>query len=368
MKLLVISSEFPPGPGGIGHHAYSLAKALHQEDHDVTVLTVSDFAAPEVVSAFDARHEFPIIRFPRIGWRTYFRRISIIHGNVKEGGYDCVLLTGKFSLWAGYYLRKRFPGQRTLAILHGSEINPPNRFLRWLTHSSIAAANGIVSVSAFTASLLPGRIRTKRKISIIPNGIDVDQLSAYGDAGSIQMKGTPKLLTVGHVSPRKGQHRVIRALPLLRKRYPDIHFHMVGRPLQRERLTELARSLGVEGHITFHGVAESHRMLAGYYRNADAFMLLSENQPNGDVEGFGIVALEANFFCLPVIGARFCGVEDAVSDGESGFLVDAEKPEEIDMALQRCIQMNEALEKGSREWAMKHDWNRIVHEFIRELE
>jgi phosphatidylinositol alpha-1,6-mannosyltransferase len=138
--------------------------------------------------------------------------------------------------------------------------------------------------------------------------------------------------------------------------------------LQRERLTELARSLGVEGHITFHGVAESHRMLAGYYRNADAFMLLSENQPNGDVEGFGIVALEANFFGLPVIGARFCGVEDAVSDGESGFLVDAEKPEEIDMALQRCIQMNEALEKGSREWAMKHDWNRIVHEFIRELE
>jgi phosphatidylinositol alpha-1,6-mannosyltransferase len=217
-----------------------------------------------------------------------------------------------------------------------------------------------VAVSAFTASLLPEWIRKKRVIDIIPNGIDFNLLNNLSSRLEVELKGWPRLITIGHLSPRKGQHRVIRALPELLKKYPDIQYHMVGRPINQVHLQQLADKLGVSDHVSFHGVVAAHADLASWYRAADIFMLLSENQPNGDVEGFGIVALEANVFGVPVIGAKYCGVEDAVEVAKSGFLVDGDDPVEISTAVEACIASMEELKKGSVEWAKKHDWDQIV--------
>lgn len=368
MKLLLISSEFPPGPGGIGHHAYSLCKAMRNLGHEVTVLTVTDFTTEEDVRRFDQEHDFRIIRFPRIGWRTYLNRISITDSHVRKNKYDAVLLTGKFSLWIGAYLKMRFPLLKTVAILHGSEVNPSRMLLRKLTHHAIASADEIVSVSRFTASLLPQRIRDTRNIHIIPNGIDIVQLSSYNSGSVLRLEGNPKLLTVGHVSPRKGQHRVIRALPLLRKKFPTLHYHIVGRPITKDKLVALTKELGVADMVTFHGAAATHEELTGYYHHTDVFMLLSENQPDGDVEGFGIVALEANFFGLPVVGAKYCGVEDAVDDRKSGILVDGNEAVEIADAVTRCLADKQRMADASRAWAQRHDWDFIVHRFMKVIQ
>lgn len=363
-SILLISSEFPPGPGGIGHHAYSLTNALVHSGFKVTVMSPADYTDPITVSTFDQAQDFSIIRYPRIGWRTYFNRLHITRRYLHNQPIDTVILTGKFALWTGAYLKLRHPGILTLAILHGSEVNLPNRWLRMLTHRSIAMADVIVAVSGFTRSLLPDSIRKKRSVHIIPNGIETKKLATYPKDKTIDLQGYPALLTVGHVSPRKGQHRVIRALPAILQRYPEAHYHMVGRPIQQTFLTELAHQLGVEQHITFHGVAPKHTDLAAYYRGADLFMLLSENQPNGDVEGFGIVALEANYFGLPVIGAKYCGVEDAIGEGRSGFLVDGNKEEMITEAIEQSLEQLPSLQVGSRSWANQHDWNTIIPSFI----
>lgn len=368
MKLLLISSEFPPGPGGIGHHAYSLCKAMCNLGHDVTVLTVTDFATSEDVRRFDKEHDFKIIRFPRIGWRTYLKRISITDHNVRKNKYEAVLLTGKFSLWIGAYLKIRFPRLKTIAILHGSEVNPSRLPLRKLTHHSIASADEIVSVSHFTASLLPQKIRDTRNIHIIPNGIDIVQLSSYNSGSGMALQGDPKLLTVGHVSPRKGQHRVIRALPVLREKFPALHYHIVGRPITKDKLAALSIELGVSDMVTFHGAAATHEELAAFYQHTDVFMLLSENQPDGDVEGFGIVALEANYFGLPVVGAKSCGVEDAVDDRKSGILVDGDEAIEISDAVTRCVADKQRMADAARAWAQKHDWDFIVHRFMKVIQ
>ena len=367
MKLLLISSEYPPGPGGIGHHAYSLTMALSRQGHEVVVLTVTDFATEDQIRAFDQAHDLRIIRFPRIGWRTYMNRIRITDRTVAAGNFDRVILTGKFSLWLGFYLKFRFPGIRTLAIVHGSEVNPSGRLVRKLTHHYLEKADRIVSVSRFTTSLLPLKVRQTTEIDIIPNGIDTTLLAGYQSRKEIILKGSPRLLTVGHVSPRKGQHRVIAALPTLRERFPDLHYHIVGRPVDQARLTALAERLGVADMITFHGIAASHHDLSVYYRQADIFMLLSENQPNGDVEGFGIVALEANFFGLPVIGALHCGVEDAVDHGRSGFLVDGNDASDILKSVESCMSNRGDLSEYAKKWAMQHEWDHIVHQFLNVL-
>ena len=178
------------------------------------------------------------------------------------------------------------------------------------------------------------------------------------------LAGSPKLLTVGHVSPRKGQHRVIKALPRLIQIFPDIHYHIVGRPVYQEKLETLAKELQVEKYISFHGRVKQHGDLAQYYEAADVFMLLSENLPNGDVEGFGIVALEANSFGIPVIGARYCGVEDAVSHMKSGYLVDGNSEDEILEGLQYCLTRKDKLSQASIEWAESHDWSTLVKQYI----
>ena len=138
-------------------------------------------------------------------------------------------------------------------LLHETEINLTNPFLRRLTHKAIAKADIIIPVSAFTKTLLPKWLMRKHpNIHIIPNGIDdVQQIPHF--SADIMLSGSPRLLTIGHVSPRKGQHRVIKALPKLIAAWPDLHYRIVGRPQNQPSLEVLAKQLGVQSHITFFG-------------------------------------------------------------------------------------------------------------------
>ena len=357
----MISSEFPPGPGGIGYHAYSLCVSLVENGFKIVVMSPADFVSNTEVEAFDKIQKFEIIRYPRLGWRTYFQRIKMTYDYLKNNHVDRVILTGKFSLWQGWLIKWVFKNQKTMAILHGSEVNLKNRFLRKFTHHSINKADSLVAVSNFTKDILPNWIKSKRVIQVIPNGIFLSEKKNHEN--EIHLDGFPKLITVGHVSPRKGQHRVIKALPALVELYPDIQYHIVGRRVNQEKLEKLAEELCVQKHIQFHGRIKNHSDLSLYYKCADIFMLLSENQADGDVEGYGIVALEANEHGLPVIGAKFCGVEDAVDNDNSGYLVDGNNVDEICNAVVKCIDEKDRLATGSKRWAEKHQWREIVKDY-----
>lgn len=370
-NVLVVSSEFPPGPGGIGHHCFSLCKALHDSGYDITVLTSGDYAEPVELLHFDSNVTFRIIRYERYrkSWATYFARIITTLRIGKGDVYTSIILTGKFSLWQVFPIKLLLkPKVPVIGILHGSEVNLEKWYLRQLTHKAIQKLDYIVPVSEFTKSLLPIKIlNNEERLRVIPNGID-EVWPVNTKIEEKILKGTPCLLTIGHVSPRKGQHRVVKALPYLRKIFPDIHYNIVGLPLQKHRLEILAQELGVSNHITFHDRVKRHEDLSMYYQQADVFMLLSENQPNGDVEGFGIVALEANQHGLPVVGAKYCGVEEAVCHEKSGFLVDGDIPEEIVEGVRYCVTHKNNLTGSSKLWAEKHSWNSIVKEYIKLFE
>lgn len=278
--------------------------------------------------------------------------------------FNYFICSGKFSLWLIWFQKIFAFSSRTFCILHGSEVNLKNKFLRKFTHASISRFEKIISVSRFTQSLLPDSIlKLHEKHFIIPNGLD------FGDYVlnvNVKLNGDPKLLTVGHVTPRKGQQRLIRALPDLIKKFPKIQYHIVGQPVYKTEFQKLAIQLGVENHIEFHGSMKDHSMLWSYYNAADVFVLLSENQLDGDVEGFGIVALEANLMGIPVVGAKYCGVEDAVSNYQSGVLVDGDDISEIIEAVEFCIENKVMLASKCTDWALLHDWD-LVGKRFREL-
>lgn len=361
-KILLVASEFPPGPGGIGHHAWFLAKDLSKlENTTIEVLCPKDYTTTEEVLQFDEDSPFVIHRFERVKGLTYFLRILKLVKLLRGRSYTHFWSSGKFALWMIWIQKVFAPNAKTLCILHGSEVNLENTLLRKLTHSSIAQFQTIVSVSKFTQGLLPKWILERHQnLKVIPNGLDKSDFILNN---KITLKGEPALLTVGHVSPRKGQHRLIRALPNLLSGFPNLKYHIVGRPLNQTKLEELATELGVREQVVFHGSVKNHSDLWDYYEAADVFVLLSENQKNGDVEGFGIVALEANACGTPVLGAKFCGVEEAVNHKESGYLVDGDSANEVYEGIQFCVENKAYLKQNSISWAAKHDWPIISTQF-----
>lgn len=355
-KTLILTSEFPPQPGGIGNQAFNLAKGLQDNGFEIQLICDARSANGEPERIFDKNLSFEVIRIPRkkIIFRSYFNRIatafSLLHQN------ELIVCSGKFSLWLGAFL-SFFSKNKFIAIIHGSEILLPNKVLRKLTDLSLKRFDSIIAVSNYTKSLV-SHLKLKN-IEVVPNGFEMGKKMKI----EISKAPVPVLITVGNMTRRKGQHNVINALPILLKQYPDLKYHVVGIPTEMETLKNLALNLGVEGAVVFHGkVSDAEKVVL--LMNADIFVMLSETTNTGDAEGFGIAILEANSLGIPAIGAKGCGIEDAINEGVSGKLISNNDPKQFLMALEEILNNYEAYSKGAKQWSKNFSWNKVIKMYI----
>lgn len=367
----MISSEFPPGPGGIGKHAADLSLALNNKGFLINVFSTLDYVDSSRITNFISQLPQGIKLFPlkRCGWKTYFNRTLVIFEELNKTKYDRIIVSGMFPLWLGAVIKIIYRNKQHVDFfVHGSEVNPSNLFKRMITHWSLKKADIIWSVSNFTSSLLPLSIRKKKNIEILPNGLHFHEWEGYKDSNTYsQWSGCPKLLTVGNITPRKGQHRVIKALPEIIKVFPHVHYYIVGLTTHEKAIKELAAKLNVEKHITILGLASTKLELASAYKTADIFVMLSENQADGDVEGFGISILEANYYGIPCIGAKGCGIEDAIKSEVNGELINGDSAFEIISAIKMILENNVKYKSNMKDWIQKHNWNIIIEIFINKL-
>ncbi|MDA8995022.1 glycosyltransferase family 4 protein [Schleiferiaceae bacterium] len=366
-KLLFISSEFPPGPGGIGKHALSfLEAAADLEDISIRALVGQDYASIKEVQLFNNRLPFHVETFVNRSYKGYklLRAIQVIQYIISYRPKR-VFLSGKSSLWFAIIIRLLRPHQRISAVVHGSEITKAGRVKNFLNTISFFVLNDIYPVSTFTRGLLPRFCLKIKNVVIIENGLPDSFFNSAveHDRNRSKEKSSryPRLLTVGNVTARKGQHRLIKALPSLIDKFPNVHYEIVGLETEKNKLQALALQLGVEQRVDFKGVL-SEKDLYSSYRNSDLFVMLSENQNNGDVEGFGIAILEANYFGLPALGAKYCGIEDAVSS-ENGILVDGNNFSDIVEGVNYILQNYSDLSSSSRKWAKTFRWTEIIKKF-----
>ncbi len=369
-KILLLSSEFPPGPGGIGQHAFSLASYL-KDKYPLKVMSVSDYALEEECVKFDQlHHKIDLIRFKRkhpliIQFYRVFE-ILICFSKYKP---EVIILTGRFPLSVNAIINWFFRvfGTRVICVLHGSEIAPANIFQLLINQFGIKNSDVIISVSKFTESLIPKRIKEQvHNLRIIGNGItkEMELQWTLNKENKLVQKNYLNLLTVGNVIPRKGQHNVVEAIPFILSEFGNVEYNIVGIRRFPEIVDVKIEKLNVSKQVKFHGRILNHQDLIEHYQNADVFMLLSENLPNGDVEGFGIVALEANYFGLPVIGSRGTGVEAAISNGNSGILVDPKNPKEIVEAIKQILDNKEHFKNESRKWANENHWEILINKYV----
>ncbi|SOC78551.1 phosphatidylinositol alpha-1,6-mannosyltransferase [Salinimicrobium sediminis] len=359
-KISIFTSEFPPQPGGIGNHSYNLAQGLADHGYTVTVLTDRRSAKGEEESKFDAALEFQVIRIPRkkLMILSYLHRIKMAF--YLAGRSEVILASGKFQLWLGALL-SFCKKKKNIAIVHGSELLLPHKGLRSFTEFSLRRFDKVISVSNFTKSLL--KLSSLKEVHVIHNGF---RLFCSPMENSRSETG-PILITVGNVTQRKGQQNVIKTLPRLLEKYPDLRYYIVGIPSEIEKLQNLARELEVEKAVVFCGaVSEAEKCtLLG---KADIFMMLSENTEEGDVEGFGIAILEANSLGIPSVGSKGCGIEEAVQDGFSGLVVNKSNTEEVFAAVNRILEDYQEYSSNAMEWAQKFRWENVVGKYIQILE
>ncbi|WP_299101298.1 glycosyltransferase family 4 protein [uncultured Winogradskyella sp.] len=359
--ILIVTSEFPPQPGGIGNHAYQLALELSNHGYLVKVIADQRSLYGNEEREFDAELPFSVIRIKREGFRLKMYLNRIIKTNKHFSNSSHVIATGKFSLWNIAFI-SLFKKVKTIAVIHGTEVN----FKPFLLKKSIAIAlkkmDTIVAVSNYTKDLVN---HLKKKVVVIPNGIRTSDWKLNTLTG-FELEGNPTLTTVGRVSARKGQLNVIKLLPELVKHYPELHYHCVGIPSEADHFTSIAANLQVESHITFHGALDDNQ-LKQTLSETDLFVMLSSESATGDVEGFGIAILEANAMGIPAIGSLNCGIEDAVQNGISGVLINSNNAMEFKEAVDTIMNKKESFSEGAKEWANHHNWSIVIKRYIKLL-
>ncbi|NVK51428.1 MAG: glycosyltransferase family 4 protein [Flavobacteriaceae bacterium] len=361
-KILLVTSEFPPLPGGIGNHAYNLAKYLRANDFEVKVISDQRNNNNEIEKKFDKEQKFSVVRTRKKKLRPfmYFDRILKIKKEVSNN--SIIIASGKFSLWA-VALASFFYKRKYIAILHGTEVNFKNSLLNKSISISLKRFQKIITVSSYTKSLI-NHLQLKN-VEVIPNGFEKFN-EAVSASDLMKKKGLPSLITVGSVTERKGQLNVIDALPNLIKKYPEIHYHIVGTPYQKEEFLEIAKKINVDKYITFHGIITDEEKIA-LLKSSDIFVMLSQNTVKGDVEGFGIALLEANSIGLPTIGAKNCGIEDAILNNKSGILIDNKNHLEFSNAIQKIIDNYELFSNEALTWSSKFTWDIIIKKYMNTL-
>ncbi len=355
-QILLVSSEFPPGPGGIGEHARGLAHELNRLGYLVSVVSELRHGY-EVPSKFD---NVTVQYLQQRGWKKAFSLARVLLTWMHKNREGWVIFSGLGPLMVSPMTRL-FSRVRTLAVVHGHEALMSRSFNRsWLIFA-LRGFNVRVAVSEYSRSVSESLLRMP--FVMIPNGFDPIK---FGNGNPREKIGPLRLLTIGRISPRKGQHNVVAALPELLRRFPGTEYHIIGLPDHVDELRARASQLGVWEQVVVHGML-SNEDIRSRMAQADIFIMLSESQANGDVEGFGIAILEANFFGLPAIGSRGCGIEQAIAHRQSGWLVDPHDAFQVVEAVADIIAHHQEYRQRAQMWASQFTWMNIGPRYAEQL-
>lgn len=278
------------------------------------------------------------------------------------------------------WLAARCVGARAAVYLHGLDVVAPSRLYRWLWLPFIRRCEVALVNSANTARLAERRGVQPARLHVLHPGTTLPRLDAEAARDFRERNGfgqRPLLLSVGRLTQRKGLAEfAAKALPNIVDRFPDALLVVIGEEAndalhvragsERERILAAAHEAGVGRSLRFLGRCDDDTLSAAY-QAADVHVFPVLELP-GDVEGFGMVALESAAHGLPTVAFAVGGVPDAVADGQTGALVESENYAELSAAVIRhcALARNEAAVASCRDFAAGKAWP-IFGERLRSL-
>jgi phosphatidylinositol alpha-1,6-mannosyltransferase len=206
--------------------------------------------------------------------------------------------------------------------------------------------------------VVSGRARLERLTPAVDSDIYHPHVDGSQVRSRLGLTDRPVIVCVSRLVPRKGQDTLVKALPRVRRHVPDAALLLVSGGPHRRRIQQIARDLGVEDHVFMTGSVPWEELPA-HYAAGDVFAMPCRTRNFGlDVEGLGIVYLEASAVGLPVIAGDSGGAPDAVVEGETGFVVPGR---DVDVLTDRLVTLlkDPALARkmgaAGREW-VRTEW------------
>lgn len=367
MGILVLTWNFPPRRGGMENLIGSLCHRL-KKTHPLFVIT--SFAP-------SAGGQGDWIFRPRWPGFISFFLYAFCQGFLllwRDPGIKVILGGSALVIPIVILLAKIFC-RNGVVLVHGSDLVYPsflyqNLCVRWIGHCDRLVAN-----SNFTASLAEIKKARRHAIHVIPPGVDTESfalIKAKDAEREMGLEGRKVLLSVGRLVRRKGIKEFLeRSLPRIVAEIPDLCFVIAGENptdslIHHEdvlgEIKTIVRDMGLQNHVRLLGWV-SDDDLARIYQVSD-LMVLPALSLEEDVEGFGIVILEAAAAGVPCVATRVGGIPDAVEDGKSGILAgpgEYEFMSQTIVTLLRDDQTRLALggyaQKRARE---KFDWQKVI--------
>lgn len=375
---LLLTHDFPPMSGGISRWMGELARRYPQGE--LVVSTAQHPDSDEVDERLPNRVDrlaMPAKRLKTLqGILTWSRHVSVLTRTLNVEFIWCGTL--KPSAYPAKWVRERL-GTPFGVIAHGSDFLT----LRHETHRSaikrrvakglLDAASVIVANSSWTRDLCLsvlgelGVSLAEDRVRVVPLGTDPEFFRSGIDTTGVEKKYDLEkgrwLLTVAPLAASKGIDTVLHALAGGAE-FDDLRYMVIGAGPELAPLKALAKKLGVTQRVRFlTDVPDAD--LPALYNLATAYVGLSR-QAGLDVEGFGISFAEAAACGLPVIGARSGGIPDVVADGETGLLVNAEKPDEVVAAIGKLLQDRKLAVRLGKEGRSRvekfQNWDRVTRD------
>ncbi|MFI5896008.1 glycosyltransferase family 4 protein [Actinoplanes sp. NPDC051513] len=357
-RTLLVTNDFPPRPGGIQQFVHNLA--VRQPAGSVVVYASTWKGAGK----FDAEQPFEVVREQTgvlLPTPAVAKRAATL---ARAHGCDRVWFGAAAPLGLlADGLRRNAGVTRAVALTHGHEIGwaalPGARGLL----RRIARGNDVVTyLGEYQRTRLDRALHGLTHLERLAPGVDVDAFHPGVDGSAVRARygltDRPVIVCVSRLVPRKGQDMLIRVLPAVRRRVPGAALLLVSGGPYRAKLERLAREQGVESDVVFTG-SVPWAELPRHYAAGDVYAMPCRTRAAGlDVEGLGIVYLEASATGLPVVGGDSGGAPDAVRAGETGYVVGGHDLEALTSRLVELLAdpaRAKAMGAAGRAW-VEQEW------------
>lgn len=343
-RVLVVTNDFPPRVGGVQQYVWNLVRSLPPDRVAVVAPNWTGWRE------HDAAQSFPVHRWPSAFlWPTeaLFKRVWSVAGSHRA---DVVLFGHGFPLPVlGPRLARR--GVPYVVLTHGAEV--------WLARvpgasaamrRAFAGAREVTAISRYTSDALGSLVPPDVPLTVVSPAVDEERFSPQQDGSMVRERhglGGRMVLCASRLVPRKGQDVLIAGMGLVQELVPETTLLLVGDGPHRARLEELARA-APGGSVVLAGQVPDAELPA-YYAACDVFVVPCRSRWGGlEVEGFGIVFLEAAAAGKAVVAGRSGGAEEALADEETGLLVEGREPKAVALAVASLLRAPEVAARMGR--------------------
>ena len=370
ITTLVVTNDFGPRSGGIETFIHGLlAQASKNQQRNFVVLTSRQTPQDEVVKFDQQMWEENRIKVIRDSAKVLLptQRLAKVATDLFKA-HDCENVIFGASAPLGLLAKslRKAGAKHIVALTHGHEVWWARMPLFSAALRRIGAqADQMTYLGEFTRGAVANALLREdhSKLVHLPPGVDLSRFTPAAKSVELQKKwgieDVPVIVSIGRLVARKGSDQLIKAMPEVLKQFPKSKLLLVGTGNYQKRLKRLVQNLKVEESVIFTGRVD-HDLLPDYFRLGDIFAAPCRSRYGGlEVEGLGIVYLEASACGVPVIAGKSGGAPDAVLDGKTGLLVNGRDHREVSAALIKLLSdqpLRQKMGADGRVW-MEQLWS-----------